>query len=753
MKRKGAVLSWGIPFSSLLFLGILLTGCPDTNPNPDPEPTPLVRFLVPQKLATDQSPEAIASGLVNADAFPDIVTANRADNTLTCWLADGANGFKTGQRLLTGATEPRAIALGDVDLDGAMDIVSANTGSNNLSIFYGAGNGTFETAVLIALPAGAQPRDVAILDVNEDGHMDLISANAGIASISLMLADGAGAFTAPTQITTGDGPRALLVQDLNNDTRLDLVTSDRDSDALSVFINDPEANFRPRVSIPTGANPRMALAKDLDNDGWSDLVVSNPGSSNLGIHMGAGNGAFDPVIFIPTDANPTRIALGDFTGDGKDDVLAILFDSADDLISSGRIQCLAGDARGDFNPFDLYFAGAGVVALVANDLDRDGTLDLAACNVDKDQLLVIPGARTTGLAMERRFAAGQRPRMVVTADFNRDGDLDAAVANLDSSNITILLGDGKGAFGDGTNITAGGSARALVTADFNKDNKADLAVTNLNQSRVAVLLGNADGTFAAPVFYSVREGDSGTSAEPRSLTVADLNKDGSLDLVAGNAARDSVAVLIGDGKGVFAAAKEYDAGNFPLDVQVADVDKNGKLDVVLVNGVDVDGQGSQTSALRVIPGKGDGTLDVANDVGYVSGVGPGSVVVADLDSDGDLDAATCHNSLDTFQIYANRGDGSFGSGGLQNAGDAPNGVGAADINQDGRLDLYTTNDAGRMTIRINRSGLRYETAASISVGNNPIDGILADLNGDDFLDIITPNRDTDDISVVLGAQP
>lgn len=737
-----------------IFLGALLAGCPDPDPDPDPDPEPVatVPFRVPVQLSTDEGPEAVASAQLNSDAFPDLVTANRADNTLTCWIADGDDGFETAQRLLTGATEPRALVLEDLDEDGAVDIVSANSGSSNLSIFFGAGNGTFATAVLLALPAGAAPRDVAALDIDRDGDLDLVSANSGLNTISLMLGDGAGAFAAPVELATGEGPRALLVADVNKDTHADLITSDRDANALSLFVNDVAGLFLTRVSIPTGENPRMALAEDLNNDGWLDLVVSNPGSSNLGIHMGAGNGGFEPVVFVALDGNPTRIVLADFTGEGTEDVLAVMFDDPDDTLSSGQLQLLAGDGAGDFERFDTYYGGAGIVGLAAADLDRDGAMDVAACNVSTDQLLVVPGSKTLGLSMERRFATGQLPRMVATADFNRDGDADLAVANLDSSDVTILLGDGKGAFGEGNDLAAGGAARALAVADFDGDNFADLAVTNLNASRVAILLGEGDGEFGAAAYFSVREGDTGGTAEPRSLAVADVDKDGALDLVTGNAARDSVAVLLGDGEGAFGAAKEYDAKNFPLDVQLADFDEDGNLDIVLVNGVDIDGEGTQASAIRVIPGKGDGTF--ATEVFALTiGVGPGSLVVSDLDSDGDLDAGTCHNSLDNLQLYSGRGDGKFSAGGLLSAGDGPNDVGVADIDEDGRPDLYVTRDTGYFTYRLHRSGLLYKDAVSIPIGSRPIEAILVDINDDDFLDIVAPNRDTDDVSILLGKAP
>lgn len=752
MKGIAEQVSRGFLLLVMAGLSATLSGCPDPGPEPEPEPepTPASRFRVPHVLTTDDAPEAVATGLVNGDAFPDVITANRGANTLTLWISDDGDGFEARQRLLTNGTEPRALALADLDGDGDLDIVSANSGSDNVSVFLGAGNGTFATAVVLPLAAGAEPRDVAVIDVNEDGEADIVTADSGLDTISMLIADGAGGFAAAETMATGAGPRALLVAEVNGDSRPDLLTADRDSNALSLFVNIADGTFQTRETIPTGSNPRMILGDDLDNDGRIDLIVSNPGSSNLGIHLGAGGGDFEGVVFVPVAGSPTRIVLGEYTGDDTDDILAILFDDTDDTQSSGRIQCLAGDGRGDFEPFDMYFAGAGVIALAPADFDRDGTPDLAACNLAEDDLLVIAGDDDTGLAMERRFATGARPRMTVVADFNRDNRPDVAVANLDGESVTILLGDGEGAFGEGTDIGVGGKARALAAADLNGDDRIDLAVTNLDESRVAILFGEGDGTFEAPGFLSVREEDSTGSAEPRSIVIADIDRDGGLDIITGNAGGDSVAVLLGDGEGAFTEAVEYDAGNFPLDVNLADINKDGKLDLVLVNGVDIDGAGTQTSALRVIPGKGDGTFDPANDIGYVSGFGPGSVVVADLDGDGDLDAATSHASLDNFQLYTGRGDGQFSAGGLVSTGDSPNAGGVTDVNGDGRPDLFTTNDGGSMTFRVHRRGLLYEQAETIRIGSRPVEGRLVDINRDSVLDIVVANRDTDDISVLLG---
>src|SRR5438876_807077 len=69
------------------------------------------------------------------------------------------------------------VAAADVNGDGKMDLVSANSGTNTLSVLTNKGSGSFASAV--AYIVGNDPRSVVAVDVNGDGWVDLVSANAG----------------------------------------------------------------------------------------------------------------------------------------------------------------------------------------------------------------------------------------------------------------------------------------------------------------------------------------------------------------------------------------------------------------------------------------------------------------------------------------------------------------------------------------------------------------------------------------------
>jgi hypothetical protein len=104
--------------------------------------------------------------------------------------------------------------------------------------------------------------------------------------------------------------------------------------------------------------------------------------------------------------------------------------------------------------------------------------------------------------------------------------------------VTLLLGNGDGTFTPAASSPATGSNPYSVSvADLNGDGKVDLVASNSGSNTVTVLLGNGDGTFAAPLTF-------GAGTNPISAAVGDFNGDGLPDLAAANNVTSSVAVLL-----------------------------------------------------------------------------------------------------------------------------------------------------------------------------------------------------------------
>jgi len=152
--------------------------------------------------------------------------------------------------------------------------------------------------------------------------------------------------------------------------------------------------------------------------------------------------------------------------------------------------------------------------------------------------------------------------------------------------------------------------------------------------------------FANAVLY-----DSGGD-EASSVAVADINRDGVVDVVLANYSSDSanrangsVAVLLGNGDGTFRPAVTYDSGGYgAASVLIADVNGDGQPDVIVANIATsyINCCNGTDGVVGVLLGNGDGTFQTAVtfDTG---GIGPSSVTAADINSDGRPDLLVANN--------------------------------------------------------------------------------------------------------------
>jgi hypothetical protein len=332
---------------------------------------------------------------------------------------------------------PRSVAVGDFNRDGKQDLAVANQlSSNNVAIFLGNGAGSFGAATNFS--AGASPISLVVGDFNGDGKQDLAVANNGSgnndSSVSILLGNGGGAFSAPTNFPVGgsliSSPLDIAVGDFNGDGKQDLVTVNFNSNNVSILLGDGAGSFSPATNYPGG---RKVAVGDFNGDGIQDLAVTN--SSGVAISLGNGAGGFSAPTNFPT-SSPEGVAVGDFNGDGKQD-LAV----ADDI--NRRVSILLGDGNGHFS------------------------------------------APTS-------FSTPNTPSVVVVGDFNGDGNQDLAVVN---GLVSIFLGNGAGSFSAAINFLVGNpnpgpNPRDIAVGDFNGDGMQDLVTANNNASNLAMLLRN-----------------------------------------------------------------------------------------------------------------------------------------------------------------------------------------------------------------------------------------------------------------------
>jgi subtilase family serine protease len=334
--------------------------------------------------------------------------------------------------------------------------------------------------------AGNGPNSVAIGDFNGDGVPDLAVANWYGTTVTILLGNGDGTFTAAATSPEIPSPTSVTVGDFNGDGKADLAVTCGNFNFVEIFLGNGDGTFTPKTTIPTGEVPWRVAIADFNGDGIPDLAVVNS-SNTVTVLLGNGDGTFTLADNPEAGEGPDSIAVGDFNGDGKPD-LAVTSSGQSTDNWAGAVTILLGNGDGTFTKGAVIPATVDPPeAVAAGDFNGDGKLDLAVTRWFSNTLTILLGnGDGTFTATASSPATGAGPDSIVVADFNGDGKPDLAVSNEGavfnvSSNVTVLLGNGDGTFSPAAvNPPAGVYPESIASADFNGDGIPDIAVANYN---------------------------------------------------------------------------------------------------------------------------------------------------------------------------------------------------------------------------------------------------------------------------------
>jgi len=317
---------------------------------------------------------------------------------------------------------PSSIAVGAFT-PGSVDLAVTNVNDNSVSVLLQSAPNTanFKPAMNIATgtpPSGVNllPEDVAICDVNADGHPDMVIAYqlqketditgtdnitpiGGGVNVILQNAASPGTFLAAASIGTTPLPSGYMYPNISYGVACGNLSGDStappdivmtsfsgydtedyfgvlyNEGTVSIFFHDPSSpgSFLPRVdlSVP-GAIGKVVIA-DVNGDGLPDIIVADEAAG------ADGNGSAGAVVLLqnkpatpgaqPTFAAPvyyatysaTAIAVGDLTGNGLPDIVVASSQPSVSEGGSGSINVILNtpSTPGVFSTTPTTYGGLG----------------------------------------------------------------------------------------------------------------------------------------------------------------------------------------------------------------------------------------------------------------------------------------------------------------------------------------------------------------------------------------------------------
>ncbi len=610
---------------------------------------------------------------VNNDGIPDIVFCPSPSGIQNArrlvqiayggddgWNESRLNGILPVNRI-------RDLAVADINNDGWPDIITLNSAAwlpnqpkgNIVRVFWGSENGFILTNY----------KDIGVVNASRiaagDFNNDIIEDIALLTNKNLLILAGADKLDENNEFSfTGvqindPKPTVIATVDLNNDGIEDVLIAGENQ--IEVVKGRKDASFSSETLL-TDVTATSLNAGDIDKDGNVDILIaefnmrralggemlggSDDDEQNLKVFWG-NNGKYSKSDVSALNAPYTvNAAIVDFDVDGNNDIVCATHQSADEFTTESIIYWGHGDREFSRGDAGIPSHGAYHVAVIPASSTVDSTYIVVSNSKsgtlrEEVPLLVYyggPNGFDKNNVLEIPFRSGYESS---AADLNEDGYVDLLTVNSmhgggaddPTRGLNIFWGSAKGINLENRTVFNETNVSTTNIADLNKDGFLDIVLGFFDRydnkpTKLVIYYGTENGYSRASRFEI---SSIGRSTAPN---IADYNNDGWLDIAVSSYSQDKIRIFYGGQNGF--NENHQDSILLPsiIDLETADLNSDGYLDIIGSSYKDkVDN--FHDTGVNIFWGSSDGFKEWnAQWLEANTALGP---LVADLDNDGFLD--------------------------------------------------------------------------------------------------------------------